>query len=252
MSSRSIASARQKRAGEPVSIATRGPGQYSMPQKSGTQDTRQLVPANKISISDAIGLITIRLGRAEQFLQSLQENSNFFNDESVEKMPPLDKTMLNNIMTRLDSIEKKEPAVVESKTPQMDQDVLNKIDGLEKSCVKVSKLEQDIRDMKDLLMLNTLKYEKFVLESENKIKAFETQFNEKLQLLESQIQKEDPLPLVEEKTETTEVINEIHDVTVETIESEEKTETISTETYVDTEPQEKTYGKKSKKFNVSF
>lgn len=252
MSSRSIASARQKRAGEPVSIATnRGPGQYSMPQKSGNQDTRQLVPVNKISISDAIGLITIRLGRAEQFLQSLQENSNFFNDESVEKMPPLDKTMLNNIMTRLDSIEKKEPVVVESKTPQMDQDVLNKIDGLEKSCVKVSKLEQDIRDMKDLLMLNTLKYEKFVLESENKIKVFETQFLEKLQLLESQIQKD--VPLVEEKTETTEVINEIHDtVTVETIESEEKTETISTETYVDTEPQEKTHGKKSKKFNVSF
>jgi len=247
MSSRSIASARQKRAGEPVSIATRGPGQYSMPQKSGTQDTRQLVPVNKISISDAIGLITIRLGRAEQFLQSLQENSNFFNDESVEKMPPLDKTMLNNIMTRLDSIEKKD---VDSKTQKIDQDVLNKIDGLEKSCVKVSKLEQDIRDMKDLLMLNTLKYEKFVLESENKIKVFETQFLEKLQLLESQIQKEDP-PLAEEKTET-EVINEIHDVTVEIIESEEKTETITTETYVDTEPQEKTYGKKSKKFNVSF
>jgi hypothetical protein len=247
MSSRSIASARQKRAGEPVSIATRGPGQYSMPQKSGTQDTRQLVPVNKISISDAIGLITIRLGRAEQFLQSLQENSNFFNDESVEKMPPLDKTMLNNIMTRLDSIEKKD---VDSKTQKIDQDVLNKIDGLEKSCVKVSKLEQDIRDMKDLLMLNTLKYEKFVLESENKIKVFETRFLEKLQLLESQIQKEDP-PLAEEKTET-EVINEIHDVTVEIIESEEKTETITTETYVDTEPQEKTYGKKSKKFNVSF
>ena len=249
MSSRSIASARQKRAGEPVSIATnRGPGQYSMPQKSGSQiqDTRQLVPVNKISISDAIGLITIRLGRAEQFLQSLQENSNLFNE--VDKMPPLDKTMLNNIMTRLDSIEKKD---VESKTSKMDQDVLNKIDSLEKSSVKISKLEQDIRDMKDLLMLNTIKHEKFVLENENKIKAFETQFLEKLQLLESQIQKKETnvsLPLAEEKTETTEEKKEITEIVI----SKEIYDTVTVETVEEQKEDKKTDSKKSKKFNVSL
>lgn len=170
MSSRSIASARQKRAGEPVSVATNRPGTYPGPQKPPSQQQgsqqyqkQQPIPLSKISISDAIGLITLRLGRVEQFIQQQTHE----NESGTEKTLPLDKTIINNLLSRVDSIEKREAPPVDT--------------------TKIVKMEQELRDVKDLLMIHVMKFEKFILEMQNKSQKMEEQFQEKLTYLETQI-----------------------------------------------------------------
>jgi len=177
MSSRSIASARQKRAGEPVSVATNRPGTYPGQQKTSSQQQassynqkqqQQPVPLTKISISDAIGLITLRLGRAEQFIQQqTHENESSSSFAGNEKMLPLDKTIINNLLSRVDSIEKRESPPVDT--------------------TKIVKIEQELRDIKDLLMIHVMKFEKFVLEMQEKAQKTEEQYQEKLKYLETQI-----------------------------------------------------------------
>ena len=177
MSSRSIASARQKRAGDPVSVATTNrPGTYPGPQKNSQQASQPYnqkqqqnqVPLTKISISDAIGLITLRLGRAEQFIQQqTHDNESSSSSSGAEKTIPLDKTIINNLLSRVDSIEKREPVPVDT--------------------TKIVKIEQELRDIKDLLMIHVMKFEKFVLEMQDKSQKMEAQFEEKLNRLEKQI-----------------------------------------------------------------
>lgn len=193
MSSRSIASARQKRAGEPVSVAANRQGVYNMPpqkmqaqnqqQKMGQPPQRQPqplqqtqihqtstpAPTNKISVSDAIGLITIRLSRLECHLQQIEGDGNENNIHSLSSSSsvslPLDKTILNNILSRLDSLEKREP-----------------VDN-----TKIAKQEQELRDMKDLLMIHVMKFEKFVIETQQCIKNVETEYQNKIQTLIEQM-----------------------------------------------------------------
>ena len=135
MSSRSLAAARSRRAGEnapPVSGNRPGTSigfqpppsqpnvrvargqqqpyqqqpQQSQPQQSQSQPQPQQnangLPFTKLSISDAIGLITIRLGRVEQWIiETEHENDS----------PPsgtIDNSVFTTFANRLDSLEKKE------------------------------------------------------------------------------------------------------------------------------------------------
>lgn len=66
------------------------------------------VPFSKISISDAIGLITLRLGKAEQFLIDLQNDGGGLRTSLPENTQLVDSSVLMSIINRLDSIEKKE------------------------------------------------------------------------------------------------------------------------------------------------
>jgi hypothetical protein len=144
MSSRSLAAARSRRAGEsapPVSgnrpgtsinshaaFAQQGPGQGQPPsnvrvsrgpQSQTVQDVRQSqqqsqasLPFSKLSISDAIGLITLRLGRVEQWvMETDHETDGAQHHHSSESNLPnnskvIDISVLTNIINRLDSLEK--------------------------------------------------------------------------------------------------------------------------------------------------
>jgi hypothetical protein len=66
------------------------------------------VPFSKISVSDAIGLITLRLGKAEQFLIDLQNDGGGLSSSLPENTQLVDSSVLMSIINRLDSIEKKE------------------------------------------------------------------------------------------------------------------------------------------------
>ena len=73
------------------------------------------LPFNKLSISDAIGLITLRLGRVEQFIIDLEIEQNSGNgsiNNASFSIPDnskiIDTSVLNNIVSRLDSLEKKD------------------------------------------------------------------------------------------------------------------------------------------------
>ena len=141
-SARSITAARNRRAGDPSpklqiqppvrpvtsissqsAFAQNGQQQQQQQQQnkgnnirvSGKQSTvAQPKPSNglpfsKLTISDAIGLVTLRLGRIEQFVMEVQENGLDSSSSNIpENSKLVDNSVLTSIINRLDSLEKKE------------------------------------------------------------------------------------------------------------------------------------------------
>jgi hypothetical protein len=142
MSSRSLAAARAKRAGEnapPVSGNRPGTSigshaafvpqqplnvrvsrqpqmqpQYNQQSQMQPQQQPGTLPFSKLSISDAIGLITLRLGRIEQWVIENENENNEDNENKnqqnrlSENFNSIDSSILTSIVNRLESIEKKE------------------------------------------------------------------------------------------------------------------------------------------------
>jgi hypothetical protein len=190
-SSRSIAAARNRRAGgseQPqaprsrpnTSIASqaafsqqqqppqqmRRPGQNSQPQNAPS-----LQNTNKISISDAIGLITIRLGRVEQYMQNSQEQDTPSFSNNTENLQLVDKEVIRNLTDRIYTLENKpSPAI---NTTQLTS--------------QIATLEKEIKYLKELLENQNNKVDNFVSETEQKFSDIDLAFAD----LEQQIQ---PLP----------------------------------------------------------
>ena len=187
-SSRSIAAARSRRAGEsqpPVSggrpvtsIASHSAFvQQQMPPppnnvrvaKSSMQQQQQqqqmpqqgASPFTKLSISDALGLVTLRLGRVEQFSIDFENGEieghhpNSGGGSSIpENSKIVDNSVLTTIVNRLDALEKR--------------------DGSTSSvAVSVASLEKDLKETKDLLSHFLFKYELFTKETGDKFSDFE-------------------------------------------------------------------------------
>jgi len=175
-SSRSIAAARNRRAGgEQQQQQINRPGTSIAGQPAFSQQQqlkRNLTAPNstpnvpvttnsnpKLSISDAIGLITLRLGRVEQILIDAEQNGGLGNGSSIPDNTHLvDKSVINSIVNRLDSLEKRDK---ETSSNQ-----------------QTSKLEIEIRDIKDLLMSQILKYEKFTSETNKNLDLLNNTVNE--------------------------------------------------------------------------
>lgn len=159
-SSRSIAAARNRRAGDPPPTSRPGTSISSQPafsqqsqqnKRTTAQNSTPNVPitSTKLTISDAIGLITLRLGRVEQFIQTAEHEGGINMGSNIPDNAHLvDKSVINSIVNRLDSLEKKEK---ESTNNQ-----------------QTTKLETELRDIKDLLMSQMVKYEKFTLETDKR------------------------------------------------------------------------------------
>ena len=189
-SSRSIAAARSRRAGEsqpPVSGGRPGTSigshaafaQQQMPPQPPNnvrvskgpiqqqpQQQQQMsqngFPFSKLSISDAIGLITLRLGRVEQFVidyATNDESSPSTGSGIPENSKIVDNSVLTTIINRLDSLEKREGSGVNASS----------VASLE----QVSKLEKELKETKELLSHLIYKLELFSKETNEKFGDFE-------------------------------------------------------------------------------
>jgi len=191
-SSRSIAAARSRRAGEtqpPVSGGRPGTSiashaafvpQQQMPQppsnnvrvaKAPIQQQGQQQPSSspfsKLSISDAIGLITLRLGRVEQFVIDY-ENGEVSTNRAVgggipENSRIIDNSVLTSMINRLDSLEKREPLTNGSSSVNNEQ---------------ISKIEKELKETKDLLSHFLFKFELFSKETNDRFADIENAFAE--------------------------------------------------------------------------
>ena len=248
MSSRSLAAARAKRAGENVPpVSGNRPGTsigshaafapqsqmhssnvrvsrqqqpqqqynqnnaYQQVQQSQVQGT---LPFSKLSISDAIGLITLRLGRIEQWvIESVNENENEGDNEKnqntvlSENNKVIDNSILTSIVNRLDSIEKKENGTVDNENVfklledvnKLSQQISKSDDEIAKYNLIINrhteqlfKFERELIETKDILKTFMMKYDLFTQETNDKFSDYETAISE----LEKNIQ-----PLNEETTE---------------------------------------------------
>jgi hypothetical protein len=193
-SSRSIAAARSRRAGEtqpPVSGGRPGTSiashsafvpQQQMPQppsnnvrvakaplqqKAQQQSNSNGLPFTKLSISDAIGLITLRLGRVEQFVIDYENGEVSTNGVVGGGIPEnsrvIDNSVLTSMINRLDSLEKREPSSTGPSSVNNEQ---------------ISKIEKDLKETKDLLAHMLFKFELFSKETNDKFTDFENAFAE--------------------------------------------------------------------------
>jgi hypothetical protein len=231
MSSRSLAAARARRAGEnapPVSgnrpgtsinshaaFAQQGPGQGQPPsnvrvsrgpQTQSYQDVRQSqqqtqasLPFSKLSISDAIGLITLRLGRVEQWVMETEHNTDDSqpHNSSESNLPNnskvIDISVLTNIINRLDSLEKmgggsvgnesvskltEEVAKLTQQVTRIGDDGNKQMLAVSKHTEQLFKFERDLVETKDILKTFMIRYDAFVQESAEKFTDFETALTE--------------------------------------------------------------------------
>ena len=135
------------------------PQQYSPPQYSPQQYSPQ--PNPKLSFSDAIALITIRLGRVETFinnlppLDQLEQYSSRSQPENNENMKIVDEAVFKNIVSRLEKIEQTNITPIQTQIPLTTTPIVNneelQIFKEENSYLKeeMVSLKDDINYLKD-------------------------------------------------------------------------------------------------------
>jgi len=184
-SSRSIAAARQRRGVEsappikPNSYASNSVGkdnfnnnQQSRPNYRTTksniyQDNNAPTNMNnnanqvsKLSVSDAFALVTLRLGRVELIINKLQSDgildaNNNVNSETLGKNNNnFDDTILQNIITRLDGLDKK----------TVSNDLNQKLQS------QYNVLSEDVKQTKEVVM----KLQSFIMDISQKLNSFIT------------------------------------------------------------------------------
>ena len=241
MSSRSLAAARAKRAGEsapPVSgtrpgtsigshaaFAPPAPPGYQQPpsnvragrgppanqpgkqpaqqqmqqQQKPAQSASNGAPFTKLSISDAIGLITLRLGKIEQWVYEAEHegmmNGGGHSSEGSnipENSRVIDLSVLTSIINRLDSLEKNAPtsmsggatgeeiAKLSAEVTKLTEQVTRFSDegtkhnlAIAKHAEQIFKFDRDLVETKDLLKTFMLKYDSFVSETNDRFGDFE-------------------------------------------------------------------------------
>jgi hypothetical protein len=217
MSSRSLAAARARRAGEnappvsgnrpgtsigsgaafanqnyqqPSNIRTSRPGsgqqhqQQFQQQQDPQQQPQNKLGFNKLSISDAIGLITLRLGRVEQYIIETEHEKDINGDNHVNSgSGSIDSTIFNNIVSRLDTLEKKEGTpqdvikLVEQITRIGDETSKHTL-AISKHSEQLFRFERELTETKDILKTFMLKYDNFTKDSNDRFADFEYALSE--------------------------------------------------------------------------
>ena len=154
------------------------------------------LPFSKLSISDAIGLITLRLGRVEQFIidvengeTSLNISPNELSSSSIpENSKVIDASVLTNIVTRLDSLEKREStptsneqvikineeiASISLQVKKLNEEIIKGNLLKAQNTEKVFKLDRDLIETKDLLKSLAMKLDAHIQETNEKFGDFE-------------------------------------------------------------------------------
>lgn len=238
MSSRSLAAARARRAGDaapPVSgnrpgtsvgsaaafsnmppqpgnvrVASRQPmpqqqQQQQRPQSAAFQQIQQQsqngLPFTKLSISDAIGLITLRLGRVEQWvIETEHENEGKDNSSTTTSGNAVDNSVLVSLLNRLETVEKRNDTNSGSVSASLSSDEVTKLtselaslnerytkfcDEANKQTLTIAKhteqlfrFERELVETKDILKTFMIKYDNFVQESNEKLADYEFAISE--------------------------------------------------------------------------
>ena len=183
---------------------------YQQVQQSHQQSQNGL-PFTKLSISDAIGLITMRLGRCEQWIIETENENGENGGASMPGIPDgsriIDNSILTNFVSRLDSLEKREPGsnIDTNVVSKLSEEVASLNEQLARIVEEASKhslvtakhteqlfkFERELVETKDILKTFMLKYDTFTSETTEKLGDFEYAISEM----------EKNFPVVEENVE---------------------------------------------------
>jgi hypothetical protein len=120
------------------------------------EEMRSRVPVGKISISDAFALVTVRLGRVESMLEKIESGETELGNSELNSLGGRsdDNVVIRSIISRIEDLEKK------GNTPNKMVDT--KIIALND---KISALHNEVRQIKDLLF----KLQSFTIETNQKV-----------------------------------------------------------------------------------
>jgi hypothetical protein len=156
---------------------------YEQPQQQQQQQQNGL-PFQKLSISDAIGLITLRLGRVEQWIidtdQEQESKPSVSTDLSgiPDNHKIIDSSVLTSIVNRLNSLEKngitvqpgesnklsEEIQTLNEQFKRMGEDVSKHTIELAKCTEQVFRFNRELTETKDILKSFMVKYDMFTSE----------------------------------------------------------------------------------------
>jgi hypothetical protein len=169
------------------------PQQYNQYYDQHQQQSGSL-PFSKLSISDAIGLITLRLGRVEQWIIETDHDSENAPKMSIDgtSIPDghkiIDNATLTTIINRLDSLEKNgstnSPSEDISKLiediknlteqfKRMGDDVNRHTIELSKNTEQVFRFNRELTETKDILKSFMVKYDMFAQETAQNFADYE-------------------------------------------------------------------------------
>jgi hypothetical protein len=182
---RANAAARQRRATEVMpqqgNIRPGGqPGQRGPPPYQNIQQQQQMQQQQqqqtKLSISDAIALITLRLGRVETYVQKIQiegvpsSNNGEYVMEHDDNARIVSEDVFKNIISRLDALERghKNMALL-SKQPASSNSISN-VDASELNSIheNISSLQNETGEIKDLV----LKLQTYTMDTNTRLLEF--------------------------------------------------------------------------------
>lgn len=178
--------------------------QYNDPQQSANN-----LPFSKLSISDAIGLITLRLGRVEQWMMDTdQENETSSktyaeSNHSTDGHKLIDNSVLTTIINRIDALEKNNLSGIQSQDTikltediktlteqfkRMSDDVSKHTIELAKNSEQVFRFNRELTETKDILKSFMVKYDMFAQETTRNFADYELALSE----LENRLPNEQP------------------------------------------------------------
>jgi hypothetical protein len=191
------------------------------------------LPFTKLSISDAIGLITLRLGRVEQWIidtdqEEVTRQSGTDNMSGIpENHKVIDNSVLTSIINRLDSLEKNGSTSISSEElktlvedvkalsdlktlseqfKRMSDDVAKHTIELAKNTEQIFRFNRELTETKDILKSFMVKYDMFANETLQSFSDYETALSD-LELR---------LPVQQEQTEmNSEAILEEKEIPIE-------------------------------------
>lgn len=170
--------------------AMQPPQQYQQPQyqQPEQQPPPSNLPFNKLSVSDAIGLITLRLGRVEQWVMETEHENEtsskhgFDSSTIPDGHKVLDNATLTTIINRLDSLEKngssnnasEEVKILGEQFKRMSEDVSRHNIELAKNTEQVFRFNRELTETKDMLKTFMIKYDMFTQETSQNFTDYET------------------------------------------------------------------------------
>jgi molybdopterin converting factor small subunit len=171
---------------------------YDKQQSQQPQQSQNSLPFSKLSVSDAIGLITLRLGRVEQWIIETEheEGSRQLGTGDITDIPTnhkvIDNSVLTSMINRLDSLEKNGPGSgttgsseevkkliedVKTLTEQfkrMGDDVAKHTIEIAKNTEQVFRFNRELTETKDILKSFMVKYDMFAMETLQSFSDYET------------------------------------------------------------------------------
>lgn len=194
--------------------------QMPSPQMLQSPQPNTTLPFSKLSISDAIGLVTLRLGRVEQFIIDLENGEHQHLNVSSSNIPDnskiIDNSVLSSMINRLDSLEKREPAtanneqivqvaedikVINESVKRLNDELVKTNLSAAKHSEQMLRFEREFVENKDILKSLLIKFDLFVKETTEKFSDYEYAIAE--------IEKNIQLPILDGEGE---IPNETQDV----------------------------------------